>query len=151
MVRDDQRDVHLDVPKQGFAGRIEVLTGTTGRRRWPDEVKARIVAESYAPGGRVADIARLHGTTRWQVYHWRKLARKGVLALPAPADAPAASAFAAVVVEEPPQTEAAKAAEAAAAAVLEIVVGEVVIRAPRAADEAQLARAIRAARMVVAR
>lgn len=145
MVRDDQRDVHLDVPKQGFAGRIEVLTGTTGRRRWPDEVKARIVAESYAPGGRVADIARLHGTTRWQVYHWRKLARKGVLALPAPADAPAASAFAAVVVEEPPRTEAAD------AAVLEIVVGEVVIRAPRAADEAQLARAIRAARTAVAR
>jgi transposase len=128
----------LDVPKQGFAGRIEVLTGTTGRRRWPDEVKARIVAESYAPGGRVADIARRHGTTRWQVYHWRKLARKGVLALPAPA-------FAAVVVEEPPRPE------AAAAAVLEIVVGEVVIRAPRAADEAQLARAIRAARTAVAR
>lgn len=89
MVRDDQRDVHLDVPKQGFAGRIEVLTGTTGRRRWPDEVKARIVAESYAPGGRVADIARLHGTTRWQVYHWRKLARRGLLALPAPAGAAA--------------------------------------------------------------
>lgn len=145
MVRDDQRDVHLDVPKQGFAGRIEVLTGTTGRRRWPDEVKARIVAESYAPGGRVADIARLHGTTRWQVYHWRKLARRGLLALPAPAGAAAAPAFAAVVVEEPPRTEAAD------AAVLEIVVGEVVIRAPRAADEAQLARAIRAARMVVAR
>lgn len=145
MVRDDQRDVHLDVPKQGFAGRIEVLTGTTGRRRWPDEVKARIVAESYAPGGRVADIARLHGTTRWQVYHWRKLARRGLLALPAPAGAAAAPAFAAVVVEEPPRTGAAD------AAVLEIVVGEVVIRAPRAADEAQLARAIRAARMVVAR
>jgi transposase len=149
--RDDQRDVHWDVPKEGFAGRIEVLTGATGRRRWPDEVKARIVAESYAPGGRVADVARLHGTTRWQVYHWRKLARKGLLALPAPAGAaaapaaPAAPAFAAVVVEEPPRTG------AAAAAVLEIVVGEVVIRAPRAADEAQLARAIRAARMVVAR
>lgn len=145
MVRDDQRDVHLDVPKQGFAGRIEVLTGTTGRRRWPDEVKARIVAESYAPGRRVADIARLHGTTRWQVYHWRKLARRGLLALPAPAGAAAAPAFAAVVVEEPPRTEAAD------AAVLEIVVGEVVIRAPRAADEAQLARAIRAARTAVAR
>lgn len=63
----------------------------------------------------------------------------------APAGAAAAPAFAAVVVEEPPRTE------AAAAAVLEIVVGEVVIRAPRAADEAQLARAIRAARTAVAR
>ena len=145
MVRDDQRGVHLDVPKEGFVGRIEVVTGVTGRRRWPDEVKARIVAESYAPGGRVADIARLHGTTRWQVYHWRKLARRGLLALPAPAGAAAAPAFAAVVVEEPPRTEAAD------AAVLEIVVGEVVIRAPRAADEAQLARAIRAARTAVAR
>jgi transposase len=63
VARDDQRDVHLDVPKEGFVGRIEVLTGATGRRRWPDEVKARIVAESYALGGRVADVAKVSCTS----------------------------------------------------------------------------------------
>jgi transposase len=31
--------------------RLEVITGALGRRRWSDEAKARIVAESLAPGG----------------------------------------------------------------------------------------------------
>lgn len=30
------------------------------RRRWSDEVKARIVAESYAPGAAVSEVARRH-------------------------------------------------------------------------------------------
>lgn len=35
----------------GF-GRLEVLSGPTGWRRWPDEVKARIVAIGRVSGGR---------------------------------------------------------------------------------------------------
>lgn len=143
MARDVQRDVHLDVSHAGFAGRMEVSTGPTGRRRWSDEEKGGIVAESLAPGARVADVARLRGTTRWQIYHWRKLAREGLLALPGPTDAE--PAFAAVVVEAPPKARPARKADDAA--VVEIVVGQVVIRAPREADEAHLARAIRAARL----
>lgn len=137
MERDDQRDVYLDAPRDGYAGRIEVIAGATGRRRWADDVKSRIVAESFLPGARIADLARAHGTTRWQIYTWRRLARKGVLALPATvAEAPA---FAAVVM-----------ADAAAAekvvAVVEIVMGDMIIRAPPGADEAHLARVIRAVR-----
>jgi len=30
----------------------------------------------------VADIARKHGTTRWQIYDWRKQLRKGNLVVP---------------------------------------------------------------------
>lgn len=55
---------------------MEVLSGPTGRRRWPDEVKARIVAESFLPGARVGDVVPSQLTT------WRRLAREGRLALP---------------------------------------------------------------------
>ena len=65
----------------GF-GRLEVLSGPTGRRRWPDEVKARIVAESFLPGARVGDVARRHDVVPSQRTTWRRLAREGRLALP---------------------------------------------------------------------
>ena len=137
MDKDGQRDVHLDVPRDGYAGRMEVIAGATGRRRWSDDVKTRIVAASFLPGARIADLARTHGTTRWQIHTWRRLARKGFLALPAAvAEAPA---FAAVVV-------AGAAAVEKAVAVVEIVMGDMVIRAPQNAYEAHLARVIRAVR-----
>ncbi len=34
------------------------------------------------PGVSVADVARRHGTTRWQVYDWRKKLRTGQLVVP---------------------------------------------------------------------
>ena len=40
---------------------LEVFEGPTGRRSWPEDVKGRIVAESFEPGARVADVARRHG------------------------------------------------------------------------------------------
>ena len=39
--------------------------------------RARIAADSMMPGVIVADIARKHGSTRWQTYDWRKQIRKG--------------------------------------------------------------------------
>ena len=137
MARDGQRDVQLDATSDGYAGRMEVIAGATGRRRWPDDVKARIVAASFLPGARIADVARAQGTTRWQIYTWRRLARRGVLALPAAVAV--TPAFAAVVLEDAAAVE-------KAAAVVEIVVGEMMIRAPRDADEGHLARVIRAVR-----
>ena len=46
--------------EEGYGGRIEVVTGPTGRRRWPDHVKAAIVLESHRDGVSVADVARKH-------------------------------------------------------------------------------------------
>jgi transposase len=67
----------------GFDGHIEIVRRTRGYRRWPDDVKARIVAESFQPGVRVADVARRHGLASHQLSDWRRQARQGLLALPA--------------------------------------------------------------------
>jgi transposase len=141
---DAQWDAPNGAPKTGFAGRLEIVSGPSGRGRWPDAVKALVVADSYRPGARVADVARAHGVTRGQVYQWRSLARRGLLVLPEDDDAPLD--FASLVVE--PESAVTPAALVGSAdAVIEIVVCDVVIRAPERAGAEHLARAIRAARL----
>ncbi|SPL62711.1 ATP-dependent DNA helicase RecQ [Ochrobactrum soli] len=66
----------------GFVGRYELVEPRRGNRRWPDDVKARIVAESFEPGARVVDVARRHGVIANQLSDWRRQARDGNLALP---------------------------------------------------------------------
>lgn len=68
---------------EGFVGQCEVVEPGHGNRRWPDEVKARIVAESLAPGARVVDVATRHDLVPHQLSDWRRRARQGLLALPA--------------------------------------------------------------------
>jgi transposase len=51
---------------------VEVLTGTPRRRRWTDEEKAAIVAESQAPGAQASEIALRYGLHRNQLYGWRR-------------------------------------------------------------------------------
>jgi transposase len=45
----------------GFIGRFVVVEYRRGNRRWPDGLKARIVAESLQSSVRVVDVARRHG------------------------------------------------------------------------------------------
>jgi transposase len=52
--------------------RIEVITGRERRRWWSEEQKRAIVAESFAPGAIVSDIARRADISSSQIYRWRQ-------------------------------------------------------------------------------
>ncbi len=74
--------LEIGMADDGFVGRYEVVEPRRGNRRWPDDMKARIVAESFEPGVRVADVARRHDVVPHQLSFWRRQAREGILALP---------------------------------------------------------------------
>ena len=69
----------VEAEANGFAGRVEVIEGPSGRRAWPDEVKARIVRESLEPGATVSEVARRHRISPQQLTEWRRAARQGRL------------------------------------------------------------------------
>ena len=78
--------------------RIEVLTGPGRRRRWSDDDKARIIAETAQPGAVVTEVARRWQVSPQQVFDWRRQARKALAA----ATAPAEPAFVPIVAEAAP-------------------------------------------------
>ena len=49
------------------------------RRRWSDETKRRIVAETLEPGASVSVVARRHDVNANQVFTWRRQYRDGLL------------------------------------------------------------------------
>jgi transposase len=65
---------HMLEPKA--VRRLEVITGTGGRRRFPDDEKARIVEETLVPGAVISAVARQHGLTPQQLFTWRRQALK---------------------------------------------------------------------------
>src|SRR5690349_1721723 len=78
--------------------RIEVITGVGRRRRWTDEEKAWIVAESLDPAATVSAVARRYGLHPSQLFVWRQQ-----FAAPAAREAPG---FVPVVVAEEAATPA---------------------------------------------
>ena len=74
--------LEIGMADDGFVGRYEVVLPRRGNRRWPDDMKARIVAESFEPGVRVADVARRYDVVAHQLSFWRRQAREGILPLP---------------------------------------------------------------------
>ncbi|WP_404550433.1 transposase [Bradyrhizobium niftali] len=59
-------DDHSDDIRRPLSPRIEVYAGA-GRKRWPDDLKAQIAAESLEPGAIVTNVARRHGGRPQQV------------------------------------------------------------------------------------
>jgi transposase len=53
-------------------GQVHILTGVERRRRWSAEEKRSIVAEAFAPGAVIADVARRADVHCGQIYRWRK-------------------------------------------------------------------------------
>jgi transposase len=62
----------------GRFSRMEIVDSGR-RRRFTDEAKLAIVAESYAGARQVTATAQRHEITRWQLNAWRRAAREGRL------------------------------------------------------------------------
>jgi transposase len=129
--------------------RLEVINGALGRRRWSPEAKARIVAESLAPGVVVSEVARRHDLLPQQLFAWRRQAKQGRLALPAealsfvPVIATAEVSSPPVSLPEPPVPTCTE-----PAAAIEVALGDAVVRVAPGVDGKLLAKVLRAVRSV---
>ncbi len=102
--------------------RIEVITGETGRRRWPADEKARILEEAAVPGAVVSEVARRNGMTPQHLFAWRREAKQrssesGLTFTPV------------VVTADPPSSPGASSAPC-----IEIAIAGALIRVPPGAD-----------------
>ncbi len=113
-------DVRSDDPRPVTPRRLEVYTGFPGRRRWPDDEKARIVLESFVPGTVITQLAQRHGCRPQQIHDWRRLTRTGKLALPAPVGGEAIPAFVPLLPDHSAPAPAASSAAIEASIVVEI-------------------------------
>jgi|SRR3954453_12172297 transposase len=121
--------------KGGECRRVEVLTGPGRRRVWDEATKARVVAESDAPGAVVSAVARRWRITPQQLFTWRREARAAGL------EASRGEAAFVPIVAEPPA-----AAVAASEAGIEVVLAGAVVRVSPGVDPALLSAVLRALR-----
>jgi transposase len=136
MTRDVKMDAQMGLSKEGYAGWIEVVAGPTGRQRRSEAEKARIAAESLTPDAIVADIARRYGATRWQIYDWRRRFRRVFWPRRKKMSRRLRSPLA--VDDDLQRTPHAD--------IVEVAIGDILIRVGRDVGEAHLARIFRAAR-----
>ncbi len=139
--------------------RFEVITGTGRRRRWSTDEKARILAESFVAGVNVSEVARRNGLTPQQLFGWRRELRefeesaspsRGASArAPRPASSGlepgAAMAFAPIVVGSAPSPPSPPSGPTASG-IIEIVIGDMIVRVIGPVEHATLAAVLRAVR-----
>ena len=117
--------------------RLEVINGALGRRRWSADAKARIVAESLAPGVVISEVARRHDLRPQQVFAWRHQAKQGRLALPA-------DELSFVPVEATGADARSAAPSAVPTGIIEVALGGALVRVPPEVDGKLLAKVLRA-------
>jgi transposase len=119
-----------------------------GQKRWPDEVKAQIVAESLKPGITVNAVAARYGLRANHLSEWRGRARDGKLVLPALADD--GFGFAALMLAEgnsspvPVLSDQPGKSELQSLGAIEIAVGRVTIRLDGATTATRISEIVRA-------
>ncbi|WP_426435284.1 transposase [Bradyrhizobium genosp. P] len=112
----------------------ERLSVSPGRsyRTWSREEKDRIVGETFAPGANVSAIARCHGIDPSQLFAWRRKALASGMVAPLSGARDRSVKFARF--------------ETMAGEMVEIVIGDVVVRVGGDVEAGRLAAVIRAVR-----
>ena len=115
-------------------GFVELLTVPAAKRRWSDEAKGQIVAETLVAGVSVNEVARRHSLKANHLSAWRTLARKGKLVVPeiagAEFTAPVASPPAVVIAEAMPP--------------IDLIIGPVTLRLDASTPAARVAELVMA-------
>jgi transposase len=125
----------LPIDGQSFR-RVEILTGAPRRRRWSAEEKAAVVAASLAPGAVARHVALRHGVHPNQLYAWRRQL--------APVDGCGGQGvgFVPVAVTRPPVG-----ARPAPGPVVEIALGDAVVRVAPGTEMGFLSAVLRAVKL----
>jgi transposase len=118
-----------------FLNDIDVLVGPRGHRRWPRDLKARIVAETLVDGATVSEVARRYDMRPNHLSAWRREAKDGRLILPATEEPD----FAPLVVTSDPVPDI-----SSSAATLDLLRGDVVVRLDAATPPERIAEIVRA-------
>jgi transposase len=116
--------------------RVEVITGVGRRRRWTDEDKVRIVAESLDPATTSSAVARRYGLHVSQLFVWRQQLQRRALT----AETSDAPGFVPVLMAEDSPVP------AEAAGRMEIALGPAVVRVGADVDAAALRRVLEVVR-----
>ncbi|HXH32260.1 MAG TPA: transposase [Bacteriovoracaceae bacterium] len=57
----------------------KVITSVQSRRRWSSDEKMNLIQETYGPGSSVSSVARQHGISPSQSFHWRRCMENGAV------------------------------------------------------------------------
>ncbi len=122
-----------------------------GKRRWPCELKARIVAETLIEGATVNGVAKQYELKPSCLSDWRRMAREGKLVLPAAWQGMEHARegnldgmhFVPLQIEEPKQLEPVP-APTINSGILDLIKGDVTIRLDAATPAVRIAEIARA-------